>query len=58
MFTLCCLRNESGNHLPMAVSIGDKVLLPEFGGAKVNRGIEVSMVKFSFIRVGRNLLNK
>jgi len=29
------LRNEAGIHLPMAVQVGDKVLLPEFGGAKL-----------------------
>nr|ALS05205.1 mitochondrial 10 kDa heat shock protein [Tortanus dextrilobatus] len=29
------VRTESGAHLPMAVAVGDRVLLPEFGGAKV-----------------------
>ena len=28
-------RTEAGNVLPMAVAVGDRVLLPEFGGAKV-----------------------
>merc|ERR1712107_399368 len=28
-------RTEAGSHLPMAVAVGDKVLLPEFGGAKI-----------------------
>jgi hypothetical protein len=28
-------RTEQGTHLPPAVSVGDRVLLPEFGGAKV-----------------------
>jgi len=26
---------DTGNHIPMAVQVGDKVLLPEFGGAKL-----------------------
>ena len=29
------MRNEAGTSIPMAVEVGDKVLLPEFGGAKV-----------------------
>jgi len=29
------MRNEAGAHLPVAVQVGDKVLLPEFGGAKL-----------------------
>ena len=29
------MRNEAGAHIPMAVQVGDKVLLPEFGGSKV-----------------------
>ena len=28
-------RNDKGEHIPMAVSVGDKVLLPEYGGTKV-----------------------
>eukprot|EP00088_Acartia_fossae_P006636 TRINITY_DN1305_c0_g2_i1.p1 TRINITY_DN1305_c0_g2~~TRINITY_DN1305_c0_g2_i1.p1 ORF type:complete len:119 (+),score=33.66 TRINITY_DN1305_c0_g2_i1:45-359(+) len=28
-------RNETGNHVPMSVQVGDKVLLPEFGGNKL-----------------------
>ena len=28
-------RSESGATLPMSVAVGDKVLLPEFGGAKL-----------------------
>ena len=32
-------RNEAGTHIPMAVQVGDKVLLPEFGGAKVKHMI-------------------
>ena len=28
-------RSESGATLPMSVTVGDKVLLPEFGGAKL-----------------------
>jgi hypothetical protein len=28
-------RTEAGKHLAPAVSVGDRVLLPEFGGAKV-----------------------
>ena len=30
------MRNEAGTSIPMAVEVGDKVLLPEFGGAKVS----------------------
>ena len=30
------MRNEAGTNIPMAVQVGDKVLLPEFGGAKVS----------------------
>jgi len=28
-------RSESGATIPMSVAVGDKVLLPEFGGAKL-----------------------
>ncbi|XP_046397663.1 10 kDa heat shock protein, mitochondrial [Ischnura elegans] len=28
-------RNEMGNHIPLAVKVGDTVLLPEYGGTKV-----------------------
>ncbi|XP_055696610.1 10 kDa heat shock protein, mitochondrial [Lutzomyia longipalpis] len=28
-------RNKKGDHIPMAVKVGDQVLLPEFGGTKV-----------------------
>ncbi len=28
-------RTEAGKHLAPAVTVGDRVLLPEFGGAKV-----------------------
>ena len=35
-FFLLLFRTETGVSLPMAVSVGDKVLLPEFGGAKVS----------------------
>ncbi|XP_034947599.1 10 kDa heat shock protein, mitochondrial [Chelonus insularis] len=28
-------RNEQGNHVPMSVKVGDTVLLPEYGGTKV-----------------------
>uniref|UniRef100_A0A1L8DTZ7 10 kDa heat shock protein, mitochondrial n=1 Tax=Nyssomyia neivai TaxID=330878 RepID=A0A1L8DTZ7_9DIPT len=29
-------RNKKGDHIPMAVKVGDQVLLPEFGGTKVD----------------------
>jgi len=29
-------RNEKGDHVPMAVSVGDQVLLPEYGGSKID----------------------
>ncbi|XP_071450940.1 10 kDa heat shock protein, mitochondrial [Hetaerina americana] len=28
-------RNEKGDHVPLAVKVGDQVLLPEYGGTKV-----------------------
>eukprot|EP00088_Acartia_fossae_P041672 TRINITY_DN4358_c0_g1_i2.p2 TRINITY_DN4358_c0_g1~~TRINITY_DN4358_c0_g1_i2.p2 ORF type:complete len:119 (+),score=40.36 TRINITY_DN4358_c0_g1_i2:41-358(+) len=28
-------RTDAGNFVPMSVAVGDKVLLPEFGGAKM-----------------------
>merc|ERR1711973_976033 len=28
-------RNHEGAHVPMGVEVGDKVLLPEFGGTKI-----------------------
>ena len=28
-------RSESGTTIPMSVAVGDKVLLPEYGGAKL-----------------------
>ena len=28
-------RNDKGEHIPMSVAVGDKVLLPEYGGAKI-----------------------
>eukprot|EP00088_Acartia_fossae_P004737 TRINITY_DN12041_c0_g1_i1.p3 TRINITY_DN12041_c0_g1~~TRINITY_DN12041_c0_g1_i1.p3 ORF type:complete len:105 (-),score=42.78 TRINITY_DN12041_c0_g1_i1:656-970(-) len=40
------VRTEAGNHLPMAVQVGDKVLLPEFGGAK----IEMEGTEFQIFR--------
>jgi len=39
-------RNEAGTHIPMAVSVGDRVLLPEFGGAKVEmEGVELQLFR-------------
>ena len=29
-------RTESGNVVPVSVAVGDKVLLPEYGGTKLN----------------------
>ncbi|KAG8236908.1 hypothetical protein J437_LFUL015234 [Ladona fulva] len=29
------VRNEKGDHVPVAVKVGDTVLLPEYGGTKV-----------------------
>lgn len=28
-------RNSTGAHIPMSVAVGDKVMLPEFGGSKL-----------------------
>merc|ERR1712047_210918 len=28
-------RNENGDTVPMSIAVGDKVLLPEFGGSKI-----------------------
>ncbi|XP_023336746.1 10 kDa heat shock protein, mitochondrial [Eurytemora carolleeae] len=39
-------RNDAGTHLPMAVTVGDKVLLPEFGGAKM----EIDGTEFHLFR--------
>jgi len=39
-------RNEAGTHLPMSVAVGDKVLLPEFGGSKVElEGAELHLFR-------------
>ncbi|KAF7994732.1 hypothetical protein HCN44_004204 [Aphidius gifuensis] len=29
-------RNQQGEHVPLSVKVGDTVLLPEYGGTKVN----------------------
>ncbi|EDO48906.1 predicted protein [Nematostella vectensis] len=29
-------RDKDGKHVPMSVNVGDKVLLPEYGGTKIN----------------------
>ena len=39
-------RTEAGAKIPMAVTVGDKVLLPEFGGSK----IEVDGEEFQMFR--------
>ena len=39
-------RSEAGATIPMAVAVGDKVLLPEFGGSK----IEVDGEEFQMFR--------
>lgn len=28
-------RNDHGNHLPLSIKVGDRVLLPEYGGTKI-----------------------
>mmetsp|Transcript_17795 Transcript_17795/g.35165 ORF Transcript_17795/g.35165 Transcript_17795/m.35165 type:complete len:100 (+) Transcript_17795:117-416(+) len=33
-------RDQNGNLVPMSVSVGDKVLLPEYGGQAINMGDE------------------
>jgi len=39
-------RAESGSTIPMSVTVGDKVLLPEFGGSKVEmEGEEFQMFR-------------
>ena len=41
-------RNETGDTVPMCVAVGDKVLLPEFGGAKIEmEGEEFQMFRES-----------
>eukprot|EP00088_Acartia_fossae_P049565 TRINITY_DN546_c0_g2_i1.p1 TRINITY_DN546_c0_g2~~TRINITY_DN546_c0_g2_i1.p1 ORF type:complete len:105 (+),score=42.83 TRINITY_DN546_c0_g2_i1:60-374(+) len=40
------MRNEAGAHIPMAVQVGDKVLLPEFGGSK----LEMEGAEFQIFR--------
>ena len=32
---LLCFSHQEGKTVPVSVSVGDKVLLPEFGGTKV-----------------------
>jgi len=29
-------RNDKGDHIPPSVKVGEKVLLPEYGGTKIN----------------------
>ena len=37
-------RNASnGDHIPMSVAVGDKVMLPEYGGSKLELEDKVSM---------------
>ena len=38
-------RNSStGAHIPMSVAVGDKVMLPEYGGSKVELESQVSSI--------------
>ena len=38
-------RNSStGAHIPMSVAVGDKVMLPEYGGSKVELESQVSPI--------------
>merc|ERR1712045_130966 len=39
-------RNEKGDTVPMSVQVGDKVLLPEFGGSK----IEIEAKEYTILR--------
>ena len=39
-------RNEKGEHIPMSVTVGDKVLLPEYGGTK----IEIESKEYTIFR--------
>ena len=39
-------RNDKGEHIPMSVSVGDKVLLPEYGGTK----IEIESKEYTILR--------
>lgn len=41
-------RKEDGGHIPVAVSIGDRVLLPEYGGTKV----EIDEKEYHLFREG------
>ena len=45
---LLSLRSETGETLPMAVAVGDRVLLPEWGSNK----IEMEGEEFHIIREG------
>jgi len=40
------LRTQSGTLVPCSVSPGDEVLLPEYGGTKVEAGEDVEMMLF------------
>merc|ERR1739848_50984 len=39
-------RNENGDTVPMSVQVGDKVMLPEFGGSKV----EIEAKEYTLLR--------
>merc|ERR1739848_535814 len=39
-------RNENGDTVPMSVQVGDKVMLPEFGGSK----IEIEAKEYTLLR--------
>lgn len=39
-------RNKSGEHVPLAIKAGDTVLLPEFGGTKVQLDDQTELTLF------------
>ena len=39
---------QDGNNVPVSVNVGDKVLLPEFGGTKINFEEKVNGFIFVF----------
>ena len=39
-------RNDKGEHVPMSVAVGDQVLLPEYGGTK----IEIESKEYTIFR--------
>ena len=56
---LSLIRSDSGATLPMSVAVGDKVLLPEFGGAKVSYdGDNALLPEFGDVKISHDGVNR